>query len=75
MATKLTQKQVNYVIRAMKRGEHATDVAMHLGVSTRHVYSLWAEYRRTGRVRAQGRPGRPRKIPHRRPDKGRAGRT
>ena len=36
---------------------------MHLGVSARHVYRLWAEYRVTGRAHVQGKPGRPGKEP------------
>ena len=63
MAARLDQKQMDYAIQAGKRGARAADVAMHLGVSTRHAYRLWDEYLRTGRAHVQRSPGRPGKEP------------
>ena len=63
MAARLTQKKVNCVIRARKRGVRAADIAMHLGVTARHVQRLWAEYLGTGRAHVQRKAGRPGKGP------------
>ena len=63
VAARLIQKQVDYVILARKRGERAADIAMHLGVTARHVRRLWAEYLGTGRAHVQRKPGRPGKGP------------
>ena len=44
-------------------GVRAADIAMHLGVTARHVRRLWAEYLGTGRAHVQRKAGRPREGP------------
>lgn len=58
MKKRLTEKQIKHVIGECAKGRRPSEVAVGVGMSTRHVQRLYAEFRATGTVHARRRPGR-----------------
>ena len=59
MANRLTNLQRAIAIGQLQAGKRQKDVALNLGVSQPAISLLWRKYQRTGDVKDQPRPGRP----------------
>ena len=59
MTKRLTAKAIHYAMRQIKKGTSSSTVAVQIGVTTRHVRRLWAEFCATGSSHIPRMPGRP----------------
>ncbi len=67
MAKRLTAKSIRYAINQLEKGRSSSVVAAELGVTSRHIRRLHAEFRKTGSAHIPRTPGRP-TIPPPSPD-------
>ena len=58
MKKRLTEEQIKHAVGECARGRRPSEVAAGVGVSTRHVQRLYAEFRAAGTVHVRCRPGR-----------------
>ena len=59
MATRLTAKTIRYAMNQLDKGRSASVIASEIGVTSRHVRRLRAEFRETGSPHVPRAPSRP----------------
>lgn len=63
MVKRLTAKSIKYAMAQLDKGKSTTEVALEIGVTSRHVRRLWAVFHTTGTPHIPQRSGRPVRSP------------